>query len=326
MKAAIRRQYGPPQSIKIETIEKPKPKDQEVLIKVFATTVNRTDGAILTGRPFIMKFFLGLRKPKSPFLGTDFAGIVEAVGKKVTAFKVNDKVFGFRDEGLASQAEYMCFAADGAILKMPDNTTYQEAVASIEGVHYAYNFMNKLPLNKGDKVLLNGATGAIGSALLQFLKHRGIYTTAVCNTKNIALIKSLGADKIYDYTKEDFTKEADDKYDVVLDAVGKSSFGKCKPLLKKGGVYLSSELGWMAQNIFLALTTPFFGTKKVIFPLPSNIKQSLLFIKDLIEQGQFKAVIDRSYPLEEIASAYTYVATGQKTGNVILEMQANPTS
>jgi NADPH:quinone reductase-like Zn-dependent oxidoreductase len=322
MKAAIRRIYGSPDILKIETVEKPTIKDNEVLIRVYATTVNRTDCAVLTGKPLIMRLFTGLITPKLPTPGTDFAGKIEAVGKEVKSFQVNDKVWGFDDQGLGSQAEYMRFSAEGTITKMPDNIAYEQAAASLEAAHYAYNFINKVKLQAGQKILINGATGAIGSALLQFLKYYNIYVTAVCNTQNKDLIKSLGADKIIDYNKEDFTND-DEKYDFIFDAVGKSTFAKCKPLLKKNGIYISSELGPKAQNPLLALITPFFGGKKVIFPIPSNIKRSMSFIGELIEKGKFKAVIDKKYPLENISEAYHYVASGKKTGNVIITMPDN---
>jgi NADPH:quinone reductase-like Zn-dependent oxidoreductase len=319
MKAAIRRTYGPSDHLKIEIVEKPVAKDHEVLIRVYATTVNRTDCAVLTGKPFIMRFFTGLFKPRLPIPGTDFAGCIEAAGKNVTTFKLGDRVCGFHDQGLGSQAEYMVFPEEGAMTKIPDVLGYPQAAASLEGAHYAYNFINKLTLKAGQKILLNGATGAIGSALLQFLKYYNTYVTAVCNSQNIALIKNLGADKIYDYSKEDFTKD-DEKYDFVFDAVGKSTFATCKPLLKESGIYVSSELGPMAENVFLALTTKIAGNKKVIFPLPTDIKGSIRFITGLIENEKFKPVIDRQYPLENIAEAYRYVASGQKTGNVVITM------
>jgi NADPH:quinone reductase-like Zn-dependent oxidoreductase len=319
MKAAIRKQYAPPDNLKIENIEKPLPKDQEVLVKVYATTVNRTDCAVLTGKPFIMRFFTGLFKPSSPVPGTDFAGIIEATGKNVTALKKNDNVWGFHDAGLSSQAEYLTISEKGNIAPMPDKISYEEAAAGLEGAHYAYNFINKIKLQEGQQVLINGATGAIGSAMLQFLKSKNIDVTAVCNTKNIELMKSLGADKTIDYTREDFTKD-DEKYDVILDAVGKSTFSKCKPVLKEKGIYLSSELGPGAQNPFLALTTPIFSKKRVKFPLPSNIKGSIRFITEMVNLGKFKPVIDQTYPLDQISEAYIYVMTGEKTGNVVVIM------
>jgi NADPH:quinone reductase-like Zn-dependent oxidoreductase len=322
MNAAIYEKYGSPSVLKIKKVEKPTPKDTEVLIRVYATTVNRTDCAMLRAKPFIMRFFTGLLKPNKPILGTDFAGKIEAVGKDVKSLKIGDKVFGFDDGGLSSHAEYMTISEDNALTTMPENMTYEQAAASIEGAHYAYNFINKVNIKSGQKVLVNGATGAIGSAAVQLLKTFGANVTAVCNTKNIELVKSIGADKIIDYTKEDFTK-SNEKYNFVFDAVGKSSFAKCKPLLESGGVYISSELGWMAQNPFFALITPIIGNKKVIFPIPTNRLGSVLLIKELSEEGKFKAVIDRKYPLEEIAEAYRYVEKGQKTGNVIITFKDN---
>jgi len=322
MKASIRRKYGSAEKIKIENVEQPVPKDDEVLVKVFATTVNRTDCAVLTGKPFIMRLFTGLINPKLIIPGTDFAGEIIAKGKNVQSFSINDKVFGFKDDGLASQAEYMTISEKGNILTIPGNSSYKVAAASVEGAHYAYNFINKVYLKNGQKVLINGATGAIGSALLQLVKQYDITVTAVCNSKNIELIKSLGADKIFDYTKEDFT-EANEEYDFIFDAVGKSTFGKCKSLLKKGGVYISSELGPNAENPFLAMTTSFIGDKKVIFPFPSDVKGSMIFIKKLVENKKFKPVIEKEYSLEDISEAYNYVCSGQKTGNVIINIAAS---
>ena len=216
----------------------------------------------------------------------------------------------------------MTIGEDKALTTIPKDITYEQAAASTEGAHYAYNFIKKVNLKSGQKVLVNGATGAIGSAAVQFLKYFGANITAVCGTKNIELVKSLGADKVIDYTKEDFTKD-NQKYHYIFDAVGKSSFAKCKPLLQPGGVYMSSELGFMAQNIFFALVTPIIGNKKVIFPIPTDLKGSILFIKMLIEKGQFKTVIDRKYPLEQIVEAYRYVETGQKVGNVVITVEHN---
>ena len=317
MKAAVRTQYGPPDVLSIREIEKPTPKDNEVLIKVYAATVNRTDCAILSAEPFIMRFITGFFKPRSPETGTDFAGIIEQIGKNVSLFKVGDKVWGFNDNGLRSHAQFLTIAEDKSIITIPDNINYEEAAASAEGAHYAYNFINKVNINSGQKVLINGATGAIGSAMVQMLKYFGAYVTAVCNTKNAELIRSLGADKIIDYNKEDFTKD-DEKYDFVFDAVGKSTYFKCRQLLKNSGVYISSELGPWVQNPFLALVTSLLRGRKVKFPFPTNIKGSLEFVKDLIEKNKFRPVIDRTYPLEKIREAFTYVASGQKTGNVVI--------
>jgi NADPH:quinone reductase-like Zn-dependent oxidoreductase len=319
MKAAYFTQYGSPEVLSVREVEKPTPKENEVLVRVGATTVNRTDCANLTAKPFIMRFFNGLMKPKRPIPGTDFAGEIVAIGEKVESFKVGDRVWGFGDQGIGSQAEYLSFPIEKAIAHFPDRLTYEQAAACLEGAHYAYNFINKLTLIPGQKALVNGATGAIGSALLQFLKYHDLHVTAVCNTPNINLIKSLGADTIIDYTRQDFT-EASGQYDFVLDAVGKSTFGHCKPLLKEKGIYISSELGPGSQNIFLALWGPFSKGRKVLFPIPSDIRGSMAFIRDLVEKDKFRPVIDTTYPLESIAEAYRYVLTGQKTGNVVITM------
>jgi NADPH:quinone reductase-like Zn-dependent oxidoreductase len=317
MKAAISTNYGPPSVLQVTQVAKAAYKDTEVLVRVYATTVNRTDTATLRANPFIMRFFTGLFRPTSPILGTDFAGKIVGIGKSVTGFKVGDKVFGFHDEGLASHAEYMAIGKDKAFMRMPKNISYQQAAASLEGAHYAYNFITKVKLKRGQKVLVNGATGAIGSAAVQFLTYFGLTVTATCNTKNIALVKSLGATRVIDYTKEDFTTYSE-KYPFIFDAVGKSTFGKCKPILEDDGIYISSELGPNCENPFLALLTPVLGGKKVIFPIPVKIMRSLTFISKLIEEKRFKAVIDRTYPLEKIADAYAYVETGQKVGNVVI--------
>ena len=326
MKAIVYYKYGSPDVLQLKEIAKPIPKDHEVLISVKATTVNRTDCANLSAKPFIMRFSLGLFKPNNPILGTEFAGKIEAIGKAVTSFKVGDRVFGFEDGGLSSYAEYMVISEDKALTTMPKGITYEQAAASAEGAHYGYNFINKVNLKSKDKVLVNGASGGIGSATVQLLNYFGADVTAVCNTKNLALVKSLGASRAIDYTATDFTKD-NEKYDFVFDSVGKSSFGKCKTLLKSGGVYISSELGWMVQNLFFALITATFGSlpgqagKKVKFPYPPNIMRSVILIKKLIEEGKFKPVIDRLYPLEQIAEAFRYVEKGQKTGNVVIKVE-----
>jgi NADPH:quinone reductase-like Zn-dependent oxidoreductase len=319
MQASINTIYGAPEVLKVLKTERPVPQNHEVLIRVHAATVNRTDCAMLRAKPFIMRFFTGLFNPKNHILGTDFAGVVERVGKDVTSFKPGDKVFGFEDTGLSSHAEFMCINQDKAIAIMPDNLSFEEAAASLEGSHYALNMINKVDHLKDKNVLINGATGAIGSAAVQLSKFYGANITAVCNTKNIELVKSLGAETIIDFSQEDFTK-IDTKYHFIFDAVGKNSFGKCKPLLYPGGVYISSELGHMWQNLIFAIFPPLTGDKKVIFPIPKDCKKSLLLIKKLIEEGKYKAVIDSVYPLKDIANAFRYVEKGQKTGNVVIKI------
>jgi NADPH:quinone reductase-like Zn-dependent oxidoreductase len=320
MKAAIRTTYGDPSVLSIQNIEKPTPKDNEVLVKVHATTISRTDMGVLSGAPFVFRFFTGLPKPRYQTTGTDFAGRIESVGKNVTDFKAGDRVWGFLDHGLPTHAEYAALSADIPITKIPMDWDYKSIVACAEGAHYARNFINKVNLETGQKAVVYGATGAIGSALVQILKHFGLYVTAVCATPYLDLVKSLGADKVRDYLKEDFT---DDEilYDYVFDAVGKSAFGICKPMLKPKGIYISSELGPNNENLYLPLITPLLGGKKVIFPMPFDIKASLKFMNQLIELGHFKPLIDRVYQLDDIAEAFKYVLTGQKIGNVIISME-----
>lgn len=324
MKAVIRSKYGPPQVLRVIETNVPKPKNDELLIKVHATTVNRTDCAVVTGKPLIIRLFTGVFHPRLPVPGTDFAGEVIAVGKDVKNFKNGDRVWGFDDNGLSSQAEYVTVSTKKAVSLLPAGVSYQQAAASAEAAHYAYHCITKVQLKAGQRALLNGATGGIGSALLQILSYYDVRVTAVCGTEHLSLVKSLGADRVIDYMKEDFTED-NEQYDFVFDAVGKSTFFKCKKLLKTNGIYISSELGPWCQNVLLALLTPFLPGKKVKFPLPIDIGASMKFIKGLTEQGKFKPVIDRTYTLEQIRDAYTYVASGQKIGNVILVLNDEQT-
>ena len=320
MKAIIYTQYGPPEVVRLTEVEKPVPKDNEVLIKVRAATVNRTDCGFRSAEYFIVRFFSGLFRPNNKILGNEFAGDIEAMGKDVKSFRIGDKVFGYNDTKFGAHAEYMVMAEDDSITTMPENLTYDEAAPITEGAHYALCDIRAAKIHSGQKILINGATGAIGSAAVQIVKYLGAEVTAVCDTKNVELVKSLGADVVIDYTKEDFTN-INHTFDVVFDAVGKSSFRKCKPLLEKGGIYMSTELGNMSQNPFLAIITPLFGDKKVLFPLPTINKEDVVFLKELVETGNYKPVIDRSYPLEQIVEAYRYVESGKKTGNVVLNVK-----
>ncbi len=319
MRAITYTKYGPPEVVKLTEVAKPVPKENEVLIKVYATTVNRTDCGFRSAEYFISRFFSGLFKPNLQILGNEFAGEIEAIGKNVSSFIIGDKVFGYNDTRFGAHAEYMTIAENDSITTMPDGLTYEQAAPVCEGGHYALCDIRAAKVKNGQNVLVNGATGAIGSAAVQLLKHFGANVTAVCGTKNIELIKSLGADFIIDYTKQDFT-EIDKTFDFIFDAVGKSSYGKCKPLLNERGIYISTELGKNSENILLALTTPLLGGKKLLFPLPTINKKDVVFLKELVETGKYKPVIDRKYRLEQILEAYKYVETGQKTGNVVITM------
>ncbi len=317
MRAAIHTKYGPPEVVQVMQVDKPSPKDNEVLIKVHAATVNRTDCGFRSAQYFVSRFFSGLFRPKYQTLGNEFAGVIEAVGKNVTSFKPGERVFGYNDITFGAHAEYMVIPENGAITTMPDHLTFEEAAPITEGGHYALGNIRAAKVKKGDNVLIYGATGAIGSVAVQLAKHFGATVTAVCNTKNVTLVRSLGADVVIDYTREDFT-QTDQTFDFVFDAVGKSSFGQCKPLLRPKGIYISTELGKRSENVFLALTTPLSGGKKVLFPIPKTRKEDIVFLKELVVTGKYKPVIDRQYPLAEIVDAYRYVETGQKTGNVVI--------
>lgn len=319
MKAIINTAYGPPEIAQLMEVEKPVPRDNEVLIKIHAATVNRTDCGFRSAEYFISRFFSGLIKPKNHTLGNEFAGVVEEAGKAVTSFKVDDKVFGYNDQTFGAHAEYMIMAENGNMATMPNNVTFDVAAATCEGGHYALCDIRAAKVKSGQEVLVNGATGAIGSAAVQLLKHFGAIVTAVCDSKNVELITSLNPDFVIDYQKKDFTKLGK-TFDFVFDAVGKSSFEKCKPILKKKGVYISTELGRNWENIYLALITPLFGGKVVRFPIPTINQQDVLFLKGLVETGRYNPLVDRKYPLEQIVDAYRYVETGQKTGNVIITL------
>ena len=317
MKAIIHTSYGPPEVASLQEVPKPSPKDNEILVKVHASTVNRTDAGFRSAEYFISRFWSGLFKPKFQTLGCEFAGIVEETGKLVTTFNKGDKVFGFNDKSFGGHGEYLTIPENAAVTMMPDGLSFTEAAPITEGAHYAMNTIKAAKVEKGQQVMVYGATGAIGSAAVQLLKHFGAVVTAVGNTKNVELVKSLGADTVIDYQTQDFTK-TDTRFRFIFDAVGKSSFKQCKPLLTDKGVYISTELGKNGENIIYALFTPLFGGKRVLFPIPVIDKDEVIFFKGLVESGAFRPVIDRQYTMDQIVEAYKYVESGQKTGNVVL--------
>jgi NADPH:quinone reductase-like Zn-dependent oxidoreductase len=319
MKAAVHTSYGPPEVVRIAEVDKPAVKDHEVLVKVHATTVNRTDCGLRAAKPWIYRLFAGLTRPRLTVLGNEFAGEVEAVGAEVTSFAVGERVFGWSPDRFGAHAEYLAMPEDGSLATMPANLTFQEAAPGTEGSHYALSLIRAAKIQRGHDVLVNGATGAIGSAAVQLLKPVGANVTAVCHTDHLELVKGLGADRVIDYTAEDFTED-EQTYDVVLDAVGKSSFGRCRRLLKPGGLYLSTDLGPLSQNPFLALVTPLSGGRKVKFPIPRQRPETMPYLKGLLSSGAFRPLVDRRYRLEEIVEAYRYVETGRKVGNVVLSV------
>ena len=317
MKAVVYTKYGSPNVLQHKEVKKTIPKDHEVLIKIIATTVNRTDCGFRNPEYLAVRLVGGLFKPKKHILGSELAGVVEATGQHVKAFKPGDAVFGLSTFNFGTHAEYICIAENKSITLKPANITFAEAAAVSDGGFLALANIRKIDFSKQPNILINGASGSIGTASVQFAKYFGAKITAVCNTKDFELLKSLGADEVIDYTKEDFTKNGQ-LYDVVIDAVGKSSFFSCRKILKPKGIYFSTELGYLSQNIFLALITPILGGKKVQFPLPKDHKEDIVFIKELMEAGKYKAVIDRTYPFEQLVDATRYVETGQKVGNVVI--------
>lgn len=319
MKAIVYTKYGPPEVAQLKEVPKPATKENEILVKVYSSTVNRTDAGFRSAEYFISRFWSGLFRPKIQILGSEFSGVVEEIGQRVTTFKKGDQVFGFNDKTFGGHGEYLTIEENAAVAKMPENYGFDEAAALTEGSHYALVNIRAAKVQKGQKVLVNGATGAIGSAAVQLLKHFGAHVTAVCNTKNVSLVQSLGADIVIDYENQNFA-DTHEKFDFIFDAVGKSSFRKCKPLLTKKGIYISTELGKNGVNVLLAFTTPLWKGRRLLFPIPTINKQDVIFLRDMAETNQFRPVIDRIYNFNQIVEAYKYVETGQKTGNVILKI------
>jgi NADPH:quinone reductase-like Zn-dependent oxidoreductase len=316
MRAVVYDRYGPPEVQRLEEVERPTPKVDEVLVKIHATTVTRTDCGVRAGKPFLVRFFFGLRRPKQRILGTEFAGEVVAVGSSIKEFAVGDHVFGSTKAFQSgAHAEFVCVQEDGPIALKPEGMTFEQAAAVTDGAVLALMCLEATHLRKGQRILVYGASGSIGTAGVQLARHFEADVTAVCNTKNVELVRALGADQVVDYTQEDFTKNQQ-TYDVIFDAVGKHSFSRCKRSLNSGGVYVATD-GF--RNLFLALWTARIGDRRVLFPIPPHYtKQSVLLFKQLIEGGKYRAVIDRCYPIEDVVEATRYVETEQKTGNVVL--------
>ncbi len=315
MRAVVYDRYGPPDVLRLEEVERPVPKGDEVLVRIRATTVNRTDCGWRSARPFIVRSFIGLLRPKRKILGMELAGDVEEVGAGVTEFEVGDQVFGVK--GFGAHAEFVCIRESAPLTQMPAEMSFEEAAAVCDGACTALSCLRKAELRKGRSILVYGATGSIGTAAVQLTKHFGARVTAVCNTKNVELVRSLGADEVIDYLQEDFTRNGE-TYDVIFDAVGKHSFRRCRRSLKRRGIYISTDGGFLWHVPVLALLTRWIGDKRVKMGIARYTKKDVLFLKELIEAGKYRAVIDRSYPLEDVVEATKYVETGQKTGNVVL--------
>ena len=319
MKAALYHDYGPPEVVGIDEVTKPTAGDDEILIQVITTTVNRTDCGFRSAEYFVSRFFSGLWKPKNKILGNEFAGVIESTGKSVTSFRAGDRVFGYSDTTFGAHAEYLTIKESGAVATIPEKLSFDEAAPILEGSHYALSDIRAAKVKSGQHVLVYGATGGIGSAAVQLLKYFEAHVTAVCGSAHVELVKSLGADRVVDYQTEDFTR-TDQRYDFIFDAVGKCSFRMCKPLLKSDGIYISTELGKRGDNVWRALFAPLLGKKRVMFPMPVISRDDVFFLKKVVEEGHFLPVIDRFYSLDQIVDAYRYVETGEKVGNVVVRM------
>lgn len=317
MKAAVYAQYGSPGVLQVKEVPKPTPKNNEILLRIKSTAVNSGDVRLRKADPFAVRFIFGLKRPKINILGSVFSGEVESVGAEVKHFKVGDFVFGHTDMSFGSYAEYKCLPENASIALKPANISHKEAAAIPFGGVTALHFIKKAMIKPGQKVLVVGASGAVGSAAVQLAKSFGAHVTGVCSTANIALVKSIGADKVIDYKKEDFTQNGE-TYDLIFDAVKSISVSRSIKSLNKNGIMILSAAGMaeMLQGVWISMTS----SKKVLTGVISHKAADIIFLKELIETGKFKPVIDKTYPLEQIAEAHAYVEMGHKKGNVTIEV------
>jgi NADPH:quinone reductase-like Zn-dependent oxidoreductase len=333
MKAIICTKYGSPDVLQLKEVEKPAPKDNEVLIRVYATSVNYGDLAArnfkaISPQEFNMplliwllaKISFGLSKPNITILGSEFAGKVEAVGKAVKLFKPGDQVFGYPGQSFGAYAEYLCMPENGVLTIKPVSMTYEEAAVVSYGAIMALNLLRKVNVHSGQKVLINGASGSIGSAAVQIAKYFGAEVTGVCGTPRLEFVKSLGADQVIDYTKENFTENGE-SYDLIFDILGKSSFSQCQSSLKPNGILLFAS--FKMKQLFQMLRTSKSSGRKVICAIAPGSTEDLISVKELIEAGKIKAVIDKCYPLEQAAEAHRYVEEGHKKGNIVITVEHN---
>ena len=328
MKAIVYTEYGSPDVLHLKEVEKPAPKDNEILLRIHATTVNFGDMLArnfnaVSPRQFNMpvlfwlpaRLAFGLRKPRKHILGSEFAGEIEAVGAAVTRFKKGDQVFGYVGEGMGAYAEYRCMPEDGCVAIKPANLSYAEAAVIPYGSIMALSLLRKAKIQPGQKVLINGASGGIGSAAVQLARYFGAEVTGVCGTPRLEFVKTLGADHVIDYTKEDFTQSGE-TYNLIFDILGKSSFSRCKKSLKSKGIQLFAS--FKMKQLFQMLWTSLIGDKKVICAIAPGSLADLISVKELVEAGKITAIIDRCYPLEQAAEAHRYVEQGHKQGRVVI--------
>lgn len=317
MRAAVATRYGPPEVVRVVDVPRPVPAADELLVRVHATTVNRTDCGFRSAHPWFIRFFTGLTRPKRRILGNEFAGIVEAVGARVDRFAVGDRVFGYDDTRFGAHAEYLTIGQDATVSTMPDGRDFEVMAPATEGSHYCLAYLRAAGVGEGDEVLVYGATGAIGSAAVQIARSLGARVTAVCDSEHVDLVSGLGAGRVIDRTTIDFTADGR-RYDVILDAVGKCSYRQCRHLLKPQGIWTSTDLGPFSQNPALVLMTRWSRGRRVLFPIPTVDREMVEYLKGLVESDQFTPVIDRTYDLSDIVEAYRYVETQRKIGNVVI--------
>jgi NADPH:quinone reductase-like Zn-dependent oxidoreductase len=321
MKAIVFEKYGAPEVLQVRDVDTPAPKDNEVRIQVHATSVTAADGMMRRGDTFMSRVILGLGRPKKKYriLGIELAGEIESTGPEVKRFKKGDQVCGFTGFTLGGYAEFACLPEQSSLALKPANLSYEEAVSVVDGATTAYFFLKELgDIRKGQRVLIIGASGSIGAYAVQLARHFEAEVTGVCSAANAGMVESLGADKVIDYAREDFTKNGE-TYDIIFDTVGKTSFSRCKGSLMKRGLHLATT-GNMIKNYLLTFWTSMVGKKKFIFKMSVEKSAALHFLKELIEAGKLRPVIDRRYPMEQIVEAHRYVETGHKKGNVVITM------
>jgi len=323
MKAVVQDRYGPPEVLRIEEVERPVPRDDEILIRVRASTVTQTDTHARRADLFLWRFFLGLRRPRWRTLGVELAGEVEAVGAAVSEFKVGDQVFGQPSSYFGAHAEYVCTSERAALDHKPAGMTFDEAAAVCDGASQALDTLRQADVQDGRRIVIYGASGSLGTAAVQLAKHFGAHVTAVCGTDHVELVRSLGADEVVDYRQQDFTKNGQ-TYDAIIDAVGKYSFRRGRRSLKPGGIYVATDGGrFMVETIALLVVTRWVGSKRVRSGIGRRRKEDVLFLKELIEAGEFRAVVDRRYPMDQAVEAHRYVEAWHKAGNVVLTIAAD---
>jgi NADPH:quinone reductase-like Zn-dependent oxidoreductase len=323
MRAVVQDRYGPPEVLRIEEVERPVPKDDEVLIRVRASTVTQTDTHARRADLFLWRFFLGLRRPRWRTLGIELAGEVEAVGGGVREFKVGDEVFGRPSRYFGAHAEYVCVSERAALAPKPLGMSFEEAAAVCDGASQALDTLRQADVQAGRRIVIYGASGSLGTAAVQLAKHFGAHVTAVCGTDHVELVRSLGADEVVDYRRQDFTKNGQ-TYDAIIDAVGKYSFRRGRRSLKPGGIYVATDGGrFLLETLAMVVATRFVGSKRVRTGIGRRLKADVVLLKELIEAGEFRAVVDRRYPMDQVVEAHRYVETWHKAGNVVLTIAAD---